>query len=49
MPSSLVQLMNSVLIKAVPRSWMIDCGIPKERIHFSTAVIVARAVVFRTG
>ena len=49
MPSSLVQLMNSELIKAVPRSWMIDCGIPKERIYFSTAAMVAKAVVFRTG
>ena len=48
-PSSLVQLMKSVVIKAVPRSWMIDCGISNERIHFSTAVIVASAVVLRTG
>ena len=48
-PSSLVQLMNSVLIKAVPRPLMIDCGIPKEGIHYSTAVLVAKVVVLRTG
>ena len=48
-PSSLVQLMSSVLVKAVPRSSMIDCGIPKEKIFFSTVVIVARFVVLRTG
>ena len=49
MRSSLVQLMNSVLLRPVPRSGMIHCGIPKEKIYFSTAEIVARAVVLRTG
>ena len=48
-PRSLVQLTNCVLMKTVPRSWMIHCGIPKERNHFSTAEIVATAVVLRTG
>ena len=41
MPNSFVQLMKSVLMKAVPRSSTIDWGILKECIHLSTGDIVA--------
>ena len=44
-----VQLIKSVLMKAVPRSCMTDRGIPKEWIHFSTAAIVAGELVLITG
>ena len=46
---SFVQLIKSVLMKAVPGSCMRDWEIPNEWIHFSSAAIVAWALVLKTG
>ena len=48
-PYSFIQLLNSVLMEAVPRSCTIDWGIPNECNHFSTTEMVAWAPVFETG
>ena len=47
--NSFVQLMKSVLMKAVPRSCTKEWGFPKECIHFWTAEVVVWAPRFVTG
>ena len=48
-PKFLVQLLKSVLTKAMPRSCTIPWGILHECIYFSTAEITAWSLVFVTG